>query len=291
LIRKPFAHAARVRAFLRLLQTGSYPTQAGRMVGFSRSHTFYYVKRLRDLGYVRREVKDAATFYTLTQAGSNYLTESEARGLTRLVRLHNFCAKYPLLSEARVPVDWGRVQRMRNWEKVVGSVLGLTVEKTTSHVLIYADVIEGGNPWELIYLGWRETDRLAAYIESSWKVKLGRPTLKDPKLHFAIYDPVAARVVKDYRVTLEGVAEVDRSPPTPGEVDFFSPEATEDYLLMPARLRSVEQRASRIEVNVEALASSLREAVEALKSLPQEITKAIMETGPLKPPPTEARPV
>jgi len=290
--RKPFVHTGRVRAFLLLLRDGSYPTQAGRMVGWSRSHTFYYVKRLVKLGYLKRQVRDAATFYTLTQRCSNFLTGSEARGLPRVVRLHNFCAKYPIVAEPRVPVDWGRVQQMRNWEKVLGTVFGLTVERTTRHVLVYADVVEGGNPWELVYLAWRETDRLASYLEESWKMRLGRPSLKDPKLHFAVYDPVASRIVKDYRVTLDGVAEVDQSPPSPGEVDWFSPESAEDYLLMGARMRTVEQRTARMETNLEAVASSLREAVDALKTLPQELTRALVEAGgPAKPTPTEMRPI
>jgi hypothetical protein len=46
-----------------------------------------------------------------------------------------------------------------NWSALVGSELGLTVEQTTKHILVYCDVVIGRDPGELLLLAKDAADR------------------------------------------------------------------------------------------------------------------------------------
>ncbi len=60
-------------------------------------------------------------------------------------RLHSCVFKYPILQRLAMLVDWRRVEKM-NWSALVGSGVGLTVEQTARHVLVYCDAVEGRDP-------------------------------------------------------------------------------------------------------------------------------------------------
>ena len=229
-----------VARILQLLEAGNYPSKVARLLGMSRQHVHYYCRKLLDMGYVRKTVRDRVTFYELTAAGKNFLTRSERRaGPGVVLRLHGYALKYPVLEWPRIRVDWPKVQRMKNWNKMIGSELGLTVELTTRHLITYADVIEGDNPYELIYLASRECDRLAAYLESKFQMRLGRPKLKDPRPHFGVWDPIAQKFSEWLKLS-DDIADIDRSPPYKlGEIDWRDPEAAKRYLITLMTLPSL----------------------------------------------------
>jgi len=242
---------------LRLIEAGNYPAKIARLLGKSRQHIHYYCKKLEKLGYLRRTVRDKAVFYELTQAGKNFLRGSERRLVGRRFRLHSFGLKFPVLREPVRPVVWRKVVRMRNWNKFIGSVCGLTVERTTGHLIVYADVLEGDDPWQLMFLAWRECCRLAEYLESKFGMKLGVPKLKDPRPHFAVWDPIAGKFSEYIKVS-DDVADIDRSPPyRTGEIDWHDPSLAKDYLLMPSRLRSLQSSLEDLNRRVAALESGL----------------------------------
>lgn len=87
------------------------------------------------------------------------------------------------------------------------------------------------------------------------------------KSHFGVYDPVAALVSKHWELT-DDVGKVDRSEGY-GEIDWFSPEAAKDYLLMPGYLRQlleVQQTFATAMDQHMALIQELRDLVKALKA-------------------------
>jgi len=127
---------------------------------------------------------------------------------------------------------------MQNWDRFIGSELGLRVESTSGHVLVYADVVEGEDPWELLLYATLESNHLAEYLESKFHMKLGRPRLAR-KPHWAIADPVAERVTRYLRVSASS-AKMDRSEGL-GEIDWLDPKAASDYLMMPTTLANVER--------------------------------------------------
>jgi hypothetical protein len=146
--------------------------------------------------------------------------------------------KYPVLEEPRVPVVWRKVVRMQNWERCIGSCCGLTIERSPKHLLIYAETLEGENPWEMLALARDECDHLAAYLESKFQMRLGRGEMRGPP-HWAVWDPVAEQFTKVNGKIDTVIGHMDRSFGR-GEIDFTDPRAAYDYLTMPRRLARVE---------------------------------------------------
>jgi len=226
-----------------------YPAKVARLLGKSKQHVHYYVKRLVKMGYIRRFVKDGAVFYEVTQAGKNFVTRSESLPRGFVFRLHGYGLVYPILKEPVIAIDWPKVVEMKHWNKLIGSEQGLTVEKTPRSVIIYADVLEGDDPFELLYLAGRECDRLADYLESKFKMVLGRPKPKD-RPDWGVWDPVAQKFSEYMRLSND-VADIDRSPPyRKGEIDWRDPESAKNYLLTFTRLPVMlqEQRKDLTEV-------------------------------------------
>jgi len=229
--------AERALPILKLIVQGNYPSKAARILGLSKQHVHYYCRRLVKLGYLRRQ-EGSPVFYTLTEKGQRFLTWGEVAPRNgRVFRLHNVCLKFPVLDGPLVPVDWRKVA-VQNWERWVGCELGLKVELTPKHLLVYADVVEGENPFELLLYAILECNRLAGYLESKFRMRLGRPGLaREP--HWAIPDPVAESVTR-YLTIDSSTGKMDRSEGL-GEIDFLNPRAAANYLMMPTTLANVER--------------------------------------------------
>ncbi len=58
---------------------GDYPTEAGRMVGLSRQHTWYYVRKLEECGLLCREKRSNVVFYRLTEESKNLVTSCDGK--------------------------------------------------------------------------------------------------------------------------------------------------------------------------------------------------------------------
>ena len=157
--------------------------------------------------------------------------------------MHNVVFKFPIVEEPKVEVDWRKV-RMQNWGRLIGSVCGLTVEKTSSHVLIYPDVLVGDDPWRLLFLARDEAEWLKTVLESKFGMKLGKGELCR-KPHFGVYDPVASRVSSFYQLS-DDVGKIDESEGY-GEIDWTDPEAAKEYLLMPLRIKELLNRLTKLE--------------------------------------------
>jgi len=279
-----------VRDVLRYVDAGNYPAKIARFLGKPRSHIHYYLRSLQHAGYIRKETKQAKgkpVFYMLTENAKKLLDRLENSAVpSRTLRLHNFVVKYPVLEGPRVTVDWRRVE-LQNWDQFVGSACGLSCRKNTDSLEVFADVIEGPDPSELVYRAGRECDCVARYLESKFQMRLG---LGSPsrKPHFSVYDPFAEKFTENMEFTDPSLAKMDRSPPSPGEIDFFSPDAARSYLVMmatgPARLSQIErqletlvkgqatfdQRMAKIETAIILTAS-------ILKNVPDQIRSGIVE--------------
>ncbi|MBS7633842.1 hypothetical protein KEJ15_09585 [Candidatus Bathyarchaeota archaeon] len=143
--------------------------------------------------------------------------------------------KFPVLDGPAVSVDWNRV-RMTNWARLVSCECGLTVEKTTRHVIIHADEIVSDDPNEATLLAILECLRLARVLEK-FRMKLGEPKLLR-KPHYAVSDPVA-RWFTDFMEFSSNVGKMDRSEGA-GEIDFFDAELAKEYLVMPLRMLGLQ---------------------------------------------------
>lgn len=59
------------------LDAGDYPTKAGRIIGLSRQHTWYYIQKLEKARLIRRQVRSNVVFYELTVQSKSLLKSCE----------------------------------------------------------------------------------------------------------------------------------------------------------------------------------------------------------------------
>ena len=223
---------------LELLGAGNTASQTARTLGIGRSSVSYWVKKLLKMGLIQIQVKDVVKIYRLTYQGSKILTRSE-RG-SRVVVLEDYPIKYEVFEDEKVPVDWVKLGRPRNWEKLGFKIGGVRVIKTSRSVIVHPGQIRGDDPYELLYLSGRLCDRVAGYLESSLGMRLG-PGEPIRKPIFQIYDGLASSG-KFHAVKVPGVGGEDNSPPSlEPHHEFEGPEETADFLLMPKRLKKLER--------------------------------------------------
>jgi len=167
------------------LDSGNYPAKVARILGLSRQKVDYWIKKAVKNGFLELKSRGVVTRYRLTPA-RRALCQRNLTGSERVVRVDAFSLKYPILSEAEVPVDWRKV-KMQNWDRLVGSELGIRVEKTSRSLIVHADRIHGRDPWRLFFLAYRECERAARHIESRFRMRLGEgQLLRKPHLLFQI---------------------------------------------------------------------------------------------------------
>jgi hypothetical protein len=168
--------------------------------------------------------------------------------------LHNVVFKYGILSGPVRVVDWGRVVRLRNWGQLVGSELGLTVRKNPDSVEVFCRVLEGDNPYELLFRAREEADRLAGYLEQKFGMVLGRGVLSR-KPHFGVYDALAGKFSENFQLS-DDVAKIDESEGY-GEIDWHDPEAAKNYLLMPMNVERLSNEVKELNVRLQSLEAGL----------------------------------
>lgn len=234
-----------------MLDDGYYLSQIAKLTGESKSHIFYYIKSLEDAGYIKqnerielvkpgeytKKSRGVIKLYHLTQAGSNFLERMESNDVVRCLRLHNIYWKYLIIEQPEIDINWKRVE-MNNWEQLVGSELGLSVRKNPKSIEVITKAIDGHNPYELLFRSRDEADRLANHLEAKFRMLLGRPTLSR-RPHFAIWDPVANVVVKNFQFSTD-IAKIDESKGF-GEIDWLDPYSVDKYLRMPDKIDRIEE--------------------------------------------------
>jgi len=208
------------------LDSGNYPAKVARILGLSRQKVDYWIKKAVKNGFLELKSRGVVTRYRLTPA-RRALCQRNLTGSERVVRVDAFSLKYPILSEAEVPVDWRKV-KMQNWDRLVGSELGIRVEKTSRSLIVHADRIHGRDPWRLFFLAYRECERAARHIESRFRMRLGEGQLLR-KPHFAVSDPIA-KFFGRFMEFSDDVSKLDESEGE-GELEFFDPDFLKDYLL------------------------------------------------------------
>ena len=62
----------RILPILRYLEAGNYPAKIARMLGFSKPHVFYYIRKLEQAGLVHRQKRSNIVIYTVTQRGKKF---------------------------------------------------------------------------------------------------------------------------------------------------------------------------------------------------------------------------
>lgn len=242
-----------VLPILRRISVGDYPTKIGRIVGLSRQHVYYYIKKLESCKLIRREKRSNVVFYELTREGTNLVTSCEGVVFPgELYRLDKGQVSFEILGEGVLPVDFRRVE-MVNWTALLGLEGGVRVRHTARSWIVHVEVIRGRDPGEVYGLAMNLANRVAASLQSKYGCRLGQGKFLAGEL--AVEDPVAGLFGRYFTVSTPK-RKVDHSWNI-GELEHLQKDAVIEYLQMPERVKQIESYVERLSVNIEHLTGVL----------------------------------
>jgi len=245
-----------VLPLLRRIEAGDYPTKAGRIIGLSRQHTWYYVKKLERAKLVRRQVRSNVVFYDLTAESKNLLASCEGTVFpAELYRFDKCQVAFEVLRLGFEPTTFRRVE-MVNWTALLGTELGVKVRRTTRSWIVHVEVIRGRNPVEVTNLAVNLANRVKAALMSKYGCVLGEGKVVSGEM--AVEDPVATLFGRYFTVRTPK-RKIDHSWGV-GELEHLQKDAVIEYLQMPERVKKLER-------NFEVFMSKFEEFTGALTKL------------------------
>ncbi len=269
---------------LHCLIDGLYQAQIARKLRTTEAHIYYYLRKLENAGLIRRIFRDVYVKYEVTQLGLNFLTRCDKTSKHRIIRLHNIAFKFPILKEPDVKIDWDKVKGMKNWIRYIGKEAGVTVELTSKHVIIYPEPLQGDDPYKLLLMAYERANFTVSLLEQKYGMQFGRGELCR-KPHFGIFDPVLSKITRYFQLN-DDCAKLDESKGC-GEIDWLSPEAAKEYLLMPIRvrelqsiLRAYQKEVEELRIHILQLTETQLELVKILQQLLQIKPKIEYESLP-----------
>jgi DNA-binding MarR family transcriptional regulator len=250
------------------IDVGDYPTKAGRIIGLSRQHIWYYIQKLEECGLIRREKRSNVVFYELTDESKNLLKSCEGRVFpARLYRFDKCQVAYEILASGLVPLTFKKVE-MTNWTALLGTELGVKVRKTTRSWIVHVEVTRGRNPIEVTNLAMNLANRVRNALMSKYGCVLGEGKVVAGEM--AVEDPVASLFGRYFTVRTDK-RKIDHSW-TVGELEHLQKDAVIEYLQMPERVKNME-------CQIGALRSDVLKLTEAL-SRPGNLDSESQPTAP-----------
>ena len=264
-LRDAFPVTKKGQQILSLLGAGNPASQVAKIVGCSRSNVSYWKDKFLSIGALRLQVRDVVRIYRLTPYGSKVLTMSEGF-LPEVCCLEDFAVKFGVLEWEKVSLDWKRLGRPRNWEKLGVRVGNVRVVRTSKSIIVHPGRLRGFDVDELLMLAGRIVERVKMVLENKFGMLLsdvGVP-LHQPVTRF--YSEEARELVKLGSTIVQDVGSIDESPPErePHE-EYVGKDLAKARLLMPLSVRRLEQRVGGVEEKVDKLSSDVHELVNVLK--------------------------
>lgn len=237
------------------IDVGDYPTKAGRIIGLSRQHTWYYVRKLEECNLIRREKRSNVVFYELTPESKRLLTLCEGTVFpARLYRFDKCQVAYEILADGLTPENFKKVE-MTNWTALLGTELGVKVRKTTRSWIVHVEVIRGRNPIEVTNLAMNLANRVRNALCSKYGCVLGEGKIVGGEL--AHEDPVASLFGRYFTVRTDK-RKIDHSWGL-GELEHTQRDAVIEYLQMPEKVRNIEGEVAAMRSDISQLTSTLRQ--------------------------------
>jgi DNA-binding MarR family transcriptional regulator len=228
------------------IDIGDYPTKAGRVIGLSRQHTWYYVRKLEQCGLIRREKRSSVVFYELTSESKNLLASCEGTVFpARLYRFDKCQVAYEIIAAGLVPENFKRVE-MTNWTALLGTELGVRVRRTTRSWIVHVEVIRGRNPIEVANLAVNLANRVRDALMSKYGCVLGEGKVVAGEM--AVEDPVASLFGRFFTVRTDK-RRIDHSWSV-GELEHLQRDAVIEYLQMPERVKNIEGQMELVNRNL-----------------------------------------
>jgi hypothetical protein len=263
---------------LRMLGAGNTATVTAARIGCAKSNITYWKNKLLRLGLLRLQVRDVYKIYSLTVYGSKVLTRSEGMCVpVETVVLEDHAVKFRVVEGERVRLDWRKLGRPRNWVKLGVKIGGVSVVRTSKHVIIHPGKLRGWDTKELVFDSGRIVERVKEVLESRFGMVLSDVAVPLHKPVFRFYSEEAKQIVKHGTIIVhnkngERLGAIDDSPPerVPHE-EYNGEELGRQRLLFPFTLRRLEEKVDTLTKDVDKLVDTIQKFTDTFsKLLPRE---------------------
>jgi DNA-binding MarR family transcriptional regulator len=234
---------------LKMIKDGFTASDIAKELDESKSLISYYIRKAKELGYVKENRRDVFKLLELTQAGKNFLDQysstNNSSAKTPICRLENIRFK-ALVYKMPPPqsLDWKKTQ-MNNWaqygSKVDNIIIHLNNGKEPTIEFI-PSAVDGDDPYELRDMVLYDCIKAAEKLQGTLGIEIGRLE-QSSRPEYVVYDPVAKAFSKYIgQVKVKGIGKANASGPRRiGEFEFLDPRAAAEYMAMPKRLSNLEQ--------------------------------------------------
>jgi hypothetical protein len=235
---------------LEMINQGIICSDIAKNLNVSKSHVFYYVTKAKEKNLVKEIFRDTFKSIQLTQAGKNFLDQYDKNRVTvPICRAENIRFKAVIEQMPIIPVDWKKIE-MHNWTQYTSQIDNVKVRLNTGHIPtleLLPSPVEGADPFELLVTNVYECYNVLTNLYSKIGLKTGRLELGS-RGEWLIYDPIARAFCKhNGQVDYQGIAKVNASRPLNiGELEYYDPRALKDYLLMPYRIKNMEDNVQKL---------------------------------------------
>ena len=237
---------------LQMINSGVISSDIAKSLNIRKSHVTYYIRKAKDLGYVKESPRSAFKILELTQAGKSFLamyTNSSSSNRSTIIRAENIRFKADII---RMPADltnWHKVG-MNNWTQYCSEINGVKVhinKASQPTVEFIPSPIDGDNVEDMRSQLLQDCIAIRDELEERLDMRIGRlhPSSKG---EWVVYDPFAKSLSNQFgQITIDGVGKVNASKPRRrGEFEWFDPRDCADYMVMPKRLAKIEQQIDEI---------------------------------------------
>ena len=245
---------------LKLLGAGNPAINVAKVVGCSRSNVCYWKNKFLSMGAIKLQVHDVVQIYKLTPYGSKVLTRGEGY-FPEVCCLEDYAIKFEVKEWERLPLNWKRLGRPRNWEKLGIKIGNVRVVRTSKSVIIHPGRLRGFDIDELLMLSGRIVERARMVLENRFGLVLsevGVP-LHQPITRF--YSEEAGELVKLGTTFVEDVGSIDNSPPerVPHE-EYVGKDLAKARLLMPLKILELQKQVQDLHRDIQHLIQVLKGA-------------------------------
>lgn len=241
------------------LGAGSTAADTAKAIGCCKSNVSYWKDRLLDIGALRLQCRSVYSTYSLTPYGSKLLTRSERKVVVAPVCLEDHAVKFAVVESEKLRVDWRKLGRPQNWQKLGILIGNIRVVKTSRSIIIHPGKLRGFDVDELEVTAGRIIERTRALLENRFGMVLSLEGVPLHKPMWQVFSPEAEEWVKAGTVRVEGVGQLDKSPPDRhAHREYDRKELAVDAVNAPVILVSIEEK-------IDALSREIPENIEGLK--------------------------
>lgn len=235
---------------LEMIDQGIICSDIAKKLNISKPHVSYYIRKAEKKNLVKEIFRDTFKSIQITQAGKNFLDQYDKNQISvPILRAENIQFRAVITQMPTVLVDWKKIE-MHDWTQYSSQIDDVKVRINTGATPILEllpSPVEGDDPYGLFVIYVCECLNVLFDLRDKIGLKVGKLELGS-RGEWLVHDPIAKAFCKQNgQVTYEGIAKVNASKPRNiGEFEFHDPRVLKDYLLMPYRLKNIEEQVRKI---------------------------------------------